>query len=336
MENNDDPFWARVGRIYDGIFDQMPNDFHYQMIHLGYSKFFNVDEKSTWCNDQTFGKLGLSGFHPPKLTFELRNKLNDLTDDWNRHLYVHLLEYLNRRMNEGPEPDRWHWTRMFYGNYDNKDRHSFNGHRFCEPGVEDPQFGDPSTWFFGVWGDQNDAGVSADHFRTLDAASCASDPKYDVDDAFAWDCDMTVYYADPNTDHGVITVTGDQFVRSFHPKTSGFESVKTYLAIQIKKIRRHPPVAECIPAPGPDLDDPASLPPGFPASLCATAPGAYATSLIGSEPPKVAPPLRKGPPQPEPPLRKGPPQPEPPLRKGPPQPEPPLRKGPPGPARPRT
>jgi hypothetical protein len=259
----------------------MPNDMHYQMFHLGYSKFFNVDDQSTWCNDQTLGKFPLSGLNPPKLTFDLRNKLNKLTDDWNSILYAHLLGYVNRRLTKGTAPDGWLVTRLWYADYDKSNKYSFKDHRFCMPGVEDPNFQDPSTWFFGVWGDQKDAEVSADHFANIDAASCASDPKYDSDDAFAWDCDMAVYYADPTTDHNVTTITADEFTRSFHPKTSGFEMVKNYLIANIKKVRRVPPINQCIPAPGPDLENLASLASGYPQSLCATASGAIVTALGG-------------------------------------------------------
>jgi hypothetical protein len=259
----------------------MPKDMHYQMFHLGYSKFFNVDDQSTWCNDQTLGKIPLSGLNPPKLTFDLRNKLNKLTDDWNTILYAHLLGYVQRRLNKGTAPDGWLFTRLWYGDYDRSDKYSFKDHRFCVPGVEDPKFQDPSTWFFGVWGDQKDAEVSADHFANINAASCASDPKYDSDDAFAWDCDMAVYYADPTTDHNVTTITADEFTRSFHPKTSGFEMVKNYLVANIKKVRKVPPINQCIPAPGPDLENLASLASGYPTSLCATASGAIVTALGG-------------------------------------------------------
>lgn len=283
MDNRDDPFWAKLEKTYDGIFDQMPHDMHYQMFHLGYSKFFNVDQRSTWCNGQTFGKIGLSGLRPPKLTFDLRNKLNKLTDDWNTNLYSHLLGYVQRRLNKGTAPDGWLFTRLWYGNYDStRSQYSFEGHRFCVLGVEDSKFQDPSTWFFGVWGDQKDAGISADHFASIDAASCASDAKYGGDDAFAWDCDMAVYYADPTTDHNVTTILGSDFIRSFHPKTSGFETVKRYIVSNIKKVRKVPPINQCIPAPGPDLENIASLASGYPTSLCATASGAYATALGGS------------------------------------------------------
>ena len=261
----------------------MPKDMHYQMFHLGYSKFFNVDPQSTWCNDESFGKVPFSGLNPPKLTFDLRNKLNKLTDDWNTVLYAHLLGYVQQRLNKGREnaPDGWKFTRLWYGDYDKSNQYSFNGHRFCEPGVEDSKFQDPSTWFFGVWGDQNDAEVSADHFANIDAASCASDPKYDTDDAFAWDCDMAVYYADPTTEHNVTTITADQFTKSFHPKTTGFGMVKTYLVAAIKGVRKVAPVNQCIPAPGPDLENLASLASGYPASLCATTSGSIVTALGG-------------------------------------------------------
>ena len=50
-----DDFKNKVKKIYDGIFDQMNDDFHYQILHLGYLEFFNTDDDSTWCNDQTLG-----------------------------------------------------------------------------------------------------------------------------------------------------------------------------------------------------------------------------------------------------------------------------------------
>lgn len=110
------------------------------------------------------------------------------------------------------------------------DDYSFASRRFCEPGVEDSKFADPRTWIFGVWGDQHDAvEVSADYFEDLDAGSCKSDANYESDDAFAWDCDMAVLYADDGTDHNVTTIRGLDFTRLFDPKSSGFEKVKEYI-----------------------------------------------------------------------------------------------------------
>lgn len=260
----------------------MPNDFHYQIIHLGYSKFFNVDDDSTWCNGQTFGKIPFSGFNPPKLTLDLRQKLNKLTDDLSSGLYAHLLGYANRKLHEAGR-NGWLINRLWYGQYDNKPEYNFDGHRFCEKGVEDPKFQDPSTWIFGVWGGQPDSTgqVRADYFANISATSCSSDPKYSDDEAFAWDCDMAVYYASPGADQNAMTIPGFDFIRSFHPKSVGFTANKKYLDNAIRRIRKAPRLGEYIPAPGPDLNNLNFIPSDFPASLCQTATGTsgFATAL---------------------------------------------------------
>ncbi|KAK2760199.1 hypothetical protein FQN54_002266 [Arachnomyces sp. PD_36] len=237
-------FYNRLSKVYDGIFDQMPNDGHYQVLHLGYSRFFNVDDESTWCNGQTFGKFGLGS--RPKLTLELRKKLNNLTKFLNTHLFIWSIKYASDRLHDKRDP--WEVQRLFFGDYDAFDEYSFSGHRFCEVGVEDPKFGDPETWIFGVWGDQNDAEVSADYFAELDAGSCGSDARYESDDAFAWDCDMAVHYADDTTDRNVTTIPGFDFTRPFHPKTRGFEKVKDFIVYQMHKRRRSSHI-KCIPFP---------------------------------------------------------------------------------------
>ncbi len=329
IDNNDDPFWANLEKVYDGVFDQMPQDMHYQMFHMGYSRFFNTDPKSTWCNGQTFGKVGLSGLNPPKLTFDLRNKLNQLTDDWNSALHAHLLGYAFRKLNQDGS-GKWDFQRIWFAQYDStkQSQYSFAGHLFCEPGVEDSKFQDPSTWIFGVWGDQKDStsedananngvsnigkanndgssdGVSnigkannvgssagevdASNFVSIDAQTCKSDPKYNGDDAFGWDCDMAVYYADPTTDHSVTTITGLDFTRSFHPKSAGFTHIKEYLAIKMKAVRKAPQNNECIDAPPTNLDDDSAIASGFPQSVCANGAGALATALDGGSSQTIA------------------------------------------------
>ena len=271
----------------------MPHDMHYQMFHIGYTKFFNTDPESTWCNGQTFGKVGLSGLFPPKLTFDLRNKLNQLTDDWNAILHAHLLGYANKKLNEVGD-GKWEFQRIWFAAYDSRKQpqYSFGGHLFCEPGVEDAKFQDPSTWIFGVWGKQKDttsseAGdeVGPSAFASIDSKSCQSDPKYNDDDAFGWDCDMAVYYADPDTEHNVTTVTGLDFTRSFHPKSAGFTHLKDYLAIKMKAVRRAPQNNQCIDAPPTDLDEDSAIQSGFPKSICANGAGALSTALNSANPP---------------------------------------------------
>ena len=293
----------------------MNKDFHYQILHLGYSKFFNADDDSTWCNDQTFGKVGISGLNPPKLTLELRQKMNKLSDDFNTALYANLLGYANNRLNY---PDRdtavkngWVTNRIFFGNIDGH-KPNFEGHRFCEIGDEDPQFGGATTWIFRVQkdvgpDDGNAAGsanaeVGAEAFAHIDAASCGQDPSSAHDQAFAWDCDMAGYYADPSTNHSVTTIPGLGFTRSFHPKTRGFTAVKDFIYQALKGMRKAPAVGTCMATVNPDvyidsdadasaanqasvgdLDTSVSLtlPSGFPASLCATASGVngFATTI---------------------------------------------------------
>jgi len=154
----------------------MPADFHYQIIQLGYSKFFNAEDDSTWCNDRTFGKIPFT-ISPPKLTLELRRKLNQLTDDFNVLLWTIVLSYANQKLSQdGAKEKGWLINRIFFGSLDTTDgSRSFEGHRFCELGVEDRKFQDPRTWFFGVWGEQDDTAVTASYFGNYDASSCASD-----------------------------------------------------------------------------------------------------------------------------------------------------------------
>ena len=311
-----DDFRNNLKTIYDGIYDQMNKDFHYQISHIGYSRFFNADDDSTWCNDQTFGKKPWSGLSPPKLTLELRRKLNQLSDDLNGALYANLLGYENDKLNNpGKETARkngWLVTRTFFANLD-AHAPNFEGHRFCEKGVEDPQFGDAKTWILGVWGDQLDVGpddgniagsaattVGKEYFAQYNAAPCGQDPSYDHDKAFAWDCDMAVYYSDPKNDQSVQTIPGLDFIRSFHPKTRGFTAVKDFIHRAILAMRTAPRVGTCMNAVGPDIasyiDSNGLLagldvvnhrvPSGFPASLCATASGldGFANSMPTSTP----------------------------------------------------
>ena len=308
-----DDFKNKVWKIYDGIFDQMNKDFHYQVLHLSYPQFFNADDDSTWCNDQTLGKIGPSGFFPPKLTLELRRKMNQLSFDFNSALWAIALGYINQKLSQ---PDRdtairngWITERLFFGSLDGGKHSVYDGHRFCEKGASDKQFGESTTWIFGVWGPQKDVGpdygntassavteVGAEAFAQIDASSCGQDPRYNDDDAFAWDCDMAGYYANPSNDHSITTIPGLDWTRSFHPKSRGFTAVKDFLHQAIPLIRTAPAVGSCIANTNPLLynggDNPASASPlgvsaptftpsGLPASICATAAGdqGFATAL---------------------------------------------------------
>ena len=81
-----DDFKNKLFTIYDGILEKMPTEDQYQILHLGYSQFFNEDSDSDWCNDQTFGKPLITS--QPKLTAKLRFDLNALTMLLNLRLWA--------------------------------------------------------------------------------------------------------------------------------------------------------------------------------------------------------------------------------------------------------
>jgi len=282
-------FRDNLDKIYNNIFDKMPADFHYQIIQLGYSKFFNAYDDSTWCNDKSFGRIPTT-LRPPQLTLELRRKLNLLTDEFNIALWTHILGYANQKLQQDKANDKgWLVNRIFFGSLDGDKDLSFEGHRFCEKGIEDTKFQDPSTWFFGVWGKQDDTVVTASYFGKYDASKCASDPQYEEDEVYAFECDMAIYYASPGADQNAPTITGSDFLRSFHPKTVGFTNVKQYLSDKMTAVRVTPDQGTCVQTPqNVDLNALNASQEGFPASLCAT--GNNFTTGLGPAPTTAAPP----------------------------------------------
>ncbi|KAM3488163.1 hypothetical protein MY3957_008528 [Beauveria namnaoensis] len=102
----------------------------------GYARFFNADTPE--CDDYTLGMW----WHGPKLKQDLRRKMNRMVINVNRRL-----EQAIRTINEAfTEP------RVLFVDYDDV----FEGHRFCEPGVVEPDYLRNETWFFLVGGDDND------------------------------------------------------------------------------------------------------------------------------------------------------------------------------------
>ena len=291
-----DAFRSKLIKIYDDIFAKMPKSFQYQIIQLGYSRFFNSDDDSTWCNSQTFGKYPFTvPLSKPKLTLKLRRRLNLMVTTFNLALWNNLVVYVREKLaQDGAKDEGWLISRTFFGYLDGDHDLNFNGHRFCEPGVEDPSFNDPSTWFFGVWGKQKDTVVTASYFSTYDASTCTTDPKYEADVAYAWECDMAIYYASPDADTTAQTITGSDFLRGFHPKTVGFTNIKKYLSKKILEVRVVPDIDACVPAPLPQLDTPNITSAGFPASLCRGSSGyttALSSTLSTTAPPSSSPSL---------------------------------------------
>lgn len=107
----------------------------FKLFVTGYAEFFN--NRTTQCNEATFSYWdrhhywGIGGNENPNfpmnLTQDLRIQLNLLTSDMNTKIQDIVLR------NEGVE----------YVDYNAR----FEGHRFCEEGVTEPDPDNPNTWF---------------------------------------------------------------------------------------------------------------------------------------------------------------------------------------------
>lgn len=193
-------FKSNIKSVYAGLFDKMKKQYQYQVYQIGYFRFFYAETTDTdWCNDQS---LGSTDVDKPKLTKNLRDQLNALSGRLNANLQAWAQEFSNAKMGgqvdngykfpeEGWETGR---PRLFFIDPDrqhddirNIDYGLFDGHRFCEPGVEDPTFHDQSIWFFsGILVQDNPPPanaqpqqlVGAEAFNMTDPKTCANDPQY--------------------------------------------------------------------------------------------------------------------------------------------------------------
>jgi len=240
---NGDDFKSRMYKVYDGYFDKMPVDYHYQIIHITYFRFFSDDYSDDWCNSQSFG------YWPgdkPLLSKDLRQKLNKLSDESDDRLRAIVWDYIG---NKDPYlPDHapgWEWNRLFTLRPDRSFAHRpFDGHRFCEPGDRDKDFGQDNTYIFGMYGSQNNkAGtptVDASYFSQFDPATCGSDPQYQANESYSWDCDISIGLTSPQAqaEKGNLTLyAGEIHIKAFHPKSIGFTAIKDKLNEYIDDIR---------------------------------------------------------------------------------------------------
>ena len=225
---NSQDFQDQLFKVYDAVFDKMPANYHYQIYHLLYHRFFNVQDSDDWCNQQTFGII--PGYRP-LLELPLRQKLNDLVDDLNSRIkFIVQKYYESKSPSNQPHAPGWFRNRIWSvdpeDQYDGRNYYGlFDGHRFCEQGVKDPNFADPSIWFFG-WRTSDVTMVGASHFSGIDASSCANDPKYDTDMVFTYSCAYAQYFSSPQANQDTQVVLPEQVVKAFHPRSSGFTAIK--------------------------------------------------------------------------------------------------------------
>ncbi|KAF3074109.1 SAGA-associated factor 73 [Trichoderma lentiforme] len=101
----------------------------------GYARFFNADTEE--CDDYSLGMW----WRGPKLKRELRQRMNDMVVDVNNKIR-RSVDAINAAFAE---------PRILFVDYDD----AFEGHRFCEPGVVEPDYARNETWFFLVGGLDN-------------------------------------------------------------------------------------------------------------------------------------------------------------------------------------
>lgn len=102
----------------------------------GYARFFNAETKE--CDDYSLGMW----WRGPKLKQDLRRKMNRMVTNVNRRI-EQAISVINEAFTE---------PRVLFVDYDD----AFDGHRFCEPNVVEPDYMRNNTWFFLVGGEDND------------------------------------------------------------------------------------------------------------------------------------------------------------------------------------
>lgn len=130
-------FELRLMLILREVLDKVKWERHpeFAITVTGYARFFNEHTKK--CDDVSLGVWwGGNGItRGPKLTRGLRMRINRLVEAVNEKI---------RRTVEGVNGAFAGMERVVFVNFDEV----FEGHRFCEEGVVEPDYGREETWFF--------------------------------------------------------------------------------------------------------------------------------------------------------------------------------------------
>ncbi|KAK3938513.1 SGNH hydrolase-type esterase domain-containing protein [Diplogelasinospora grovesii] len=108
----------------------------------GYARFFNAETEA--CDEYSLG-VWWGGIRAPKLKRDVRQRMNELVLAVNLKLKT-AVETLNRQFLS---------PKVLFVDYDRK----FEGHRFCEEGIKEPDYNRTETWFFLPGGPDNAPGT---------------------------------------------------------------------------------------------------------------------------------------------------------------------------------
>ncbi|KAI9886398.1 MAG: thioredoxin-disulfide reductase [Watsoniomyces obsoletus] len=203
-----DEFEKDCRRLWQGIFEKLPASSNAMVYQTLYPRFFNLE--TTWCDEQS---MGVNPAHRPKLDRKLRRTMNELVYELNYWIQRHAWKW----MKDTPA----HQKKLRFVNPNNR----FDGHRFCEPGVEDARFNHEKIWFFGL---DHTKTVGRSHFSTIDTRKkCekADSKKKKKNPGKSYSCHLAQFFVgNPKSELKVPDPKG--LSKLFHPKTKGHEAIK--------------------------------------------------------------------------------------------------------------
>ncbi|KAI1469574.1 SGNH hydrolase [Daldinia caldariorum] len=192
----------------------------------GYARFFN--DVTDDCDEMSFGVW----WNGPKLKKDLRIRMNAM------------VLTVNAKIRETIETINSHFIKdkVIFIDYDR----GFDGHRFCEEGVKEPDYDREDTWFFLVGGPDNARnGTRSNHVsnvQTLPLTSALVDPSSCLEPAQAsgdWGRLALCYMAmakhqDPSLQpaHGDLVAENSMWYvptyygKTFHPRSLGHETIR--------------------------------------------------------------------------------------------------------------
>ncbi|KAJ6787616.1 hypothetical protein PWT90_10142 [Aphanocladium album] len=187
----------------------------------GYARFFNADTPD--CDDRSLGVW----WRGPKLRRDLRRQMNAMVRSVNRRIRQ-AVDAINEAFTE---------PRVLFVDYDD----AFEGHRFCEPGVVEPDYMRNETWFFLVGGEDNDGSIMP-HEPLPPDSTLPGDPEACLEEAEKlgdWGlqalCLMAMGARDDDPDlrtrDGVTAQNSMWYVptyygKTFHPRTKGHMAIR--------------------------------------------------------------------------------------------------------------
>ncbi|KAL1903509.1 hypothetical protein Sste5346_000136 [Sporothrix stenoceras] len=145
-------FSARLTVILLQLLERVKWEKHpqFRIVVTGYARFFNAEtdlcdsaSMSVWWHYGNATGVPDNATDTTYLTKGLRRRMNGLVAGTNRKLKA-IVDSVNARYGNAPH--------VLFVDYDD----AFEGHRFCEPDVVEPDYTRDATWFFLVGGTDND------------------------------------------------------------------------------------------------------------------------------------------------------------------------------------